>query len=549
MRSLKVAETDPAPRPPAGPPRLALPNLTLPGLGPPRSDPRIVAQLSAWVTQNAAAMGAGALGDLNQARALLAAAAGLVQAQGAVAGQPTARARAAMATAIQAAQATVSAVAETTIRQCIQACLGGQAAGGLPNPAWLPMLSALSLGYEAAAALPGAADGTRFFHLAPFDGIEAAPWPVGAAVPLLAAISHQGVLEIGLSAPAPALTLLVGLRPGAGERPADAPSPRWEQAAEGGWRPLTPTGDTTRGLRDTGIVSLAFGPWPAAGGHWLRLVIDKDAGDPPMLTALAANALTATWVGPGGAATRGVPTPAGAITRPAAPLAGLALVGQPFASTGGAPRAVGQAFQVWMGERLRHKGFGVQPADLARLVLAAFASLWQVGVAPAVDPTGAPAPGHVWVVVVPGPGSAGVTDSAAPYADGALLAAISAWLRPRLSPFARLAVTNPPYQRVTVTAEALFSDDDAASAWASRLNADLIAWLSPWPDPDLPHRPAHYHTRHGIAEFIRRRPYVLALLSLSLDREPEETPGGWRYVTSAPAHRLTGRTASRGAGR
>jgi hypothetical protein len=153
----------------------------------------------------------------------------------------------------------------------------------------------------------------------------------------------------------------------------------------------------------------------------------------------------------------------------------------------------------------------------------------------------------VWVVVVPGPGSPGVVDPATPFADSTLLAAVGAWVRPRLSPFARLAVTNPPYVGITVTAEALFTDDETVSAQAARLNAELIAWLSPWPDASLGPRPDHYYRRHGIAEFIRRRPYVRALLSLSVAHDPELTPGDWSYYTSAGAHRLTGQTAGRGA--
>jgi hypothetical protein len=545
-RSLRAAETAPAPRASTASARLALP--AFPVLSPSRADPgRVAAQLTAWITQNAGAMGPIAQADLNQAQAFLAAASGLAKALGASAGQSPTSARPAMAAAIQAALKAVSAAAETTLRQCIQNCLGSQAGAGLPNPPWLPMLSAISLGYEAQAALPDPSEALRFHHFTPFGGVETVDWPAGSAVPLLSPIAEDGALFIGLSAPAKTLTLLIRLQPGTGARPAGAPPVTWAQAMDGGWRALAPTGDTTDGLRATGIVSLSLAPWPDGAPCWLRLSQASGASDAPLIAGLTTNALSATWVGPGGADTRGEPLPPGTISKPALAIPGIAKVAQPLASVGGYPAATGAALQVWTGERLRHKGFGVQASDIARLALAAFPALWQVGVAPATDCAGASAPGHVWVVVVPGPGSPGLTDPTAPQADSTLLAAVSAWLAPKLSPFARLAVTNPPYVRVRATVEALFSDDDTVSACTARLNAELVAWLSPWPPAALGPRPDHYYQRHGIAEFIRRRPYVLALLSLSVRHDPEHPPGGWRYVTSAATHVLTGRTDARGA--
>jgi hypothetical protein len=324
----------------------------------------------------------------------------------------------------------------------------------------------------------------------------------------------------------------------------ETPPVSWAQQVGDGWAPLTPLRDNTNDLRNSGIVSLSLADAPDTGPVWLRIGVAADADSFPLLAGLTTNAAMADWVGPGGATTLGTPLPAGTIKKSAQPLPGIGTIDQPVPSFGGRPEETGATFEMWLAERLRHKDYGIQAWDYARLMLAAFPSLWQVAVVQASDSTGKRAPGHVWVVPVPGPASLNIVDPTIPANDSAMLGEIADMLATKISPFIQLAVTNPPYVRLKVTAKLVFDDANTVQADIDRLNADLIAFLSPWPTKGLGPRPDDYYTREQVAHFIRHRPYVLGILSLQLDPDP---PGlaGWHYLTSALSHDLTGETAPR----
>jgi hypothetical protein len=199
---------------------------------------------------------------------------------------------------------------------------------------------------------------------------------------------------------------------------------------------------------------------------------------------------------------------------------------------------------MWMAERLRHKGFGIDAWDYERLVLAAVPSLWQAAVVPAVDEaTGKRAPGKVWIVAVAGPNTANVTDKTSPQVDLTTLSEIGDTLNGCISTFAEVAVTNPPYLRLTVTAKIEFSASDTPAFWEDQLNAELIEWLSPWPpSASLGPRPDDYFTRRAIAEFIRGRSYVLGITELEISPEAQQRGHGYYYLTSATRHIITSAT-------
>jgi hypothetical protein len=83
-----------------------------------------------------------------------------------------------------------------------------------------------------------------------------------------------------------------------------------------------------------------------------------------------------------------------------------------------------------------------------------------------------------------------------------------------------------------------FSPEDTPDAWSAKLNTELIAWLSPWPYDT---RPDDYYAPHAVAGFIRSRPYVRGILSFAMTPLP---PAGAYYLTSAPAHAITGISAA-----
>jgi hypothetical protein len=453
------------------------------------------------------------------------------------AGQPDAAAGVIIAAAVQGVQAALAADRAERLRRCVQAGLADLPLPPALNPPWRPVAVRVRISYQATASLRDPEDGFTVAHLAPFGLAEPIGRDPDGEMRLLWSTPLEGALYIDFAAAVPATDLLLLLAPGPGLH-RDAPArPQWAQQLGPDWQELDVPGDDTDGLRRSGIVRLACRT-PAAGTTTrLRLAVAEGAGAFPLLSGLACNALRATGVlAPG--SDGGRPLPAGSPWRAMTDLPGIGSICQVGPSFGGRPALQGEALSLWLAERARHKGYAIQGGDYARLVLSEFPSLWQVAVLPVTGDDGSQAAGHVRLVVVPGPDALPRTNPTMPRADSRLLDDIGSMLRARISPFARVSVVNPAYRRIKVFARLRFDGGASDSAYAARLNEELIAWLSPWPQPSLGKRPASYYRRNAIAAFLRGRPYVRALVSLSLDAETEDKAGRFQYATSAARHHL-----------
>lgn len=505
--------------------------------------------LSAWLAAHEAELAAPDSPMLGKARATLEAASGVLAVKSEAAGQPAAILRPVAAAGLRDVQAKLAKPPGEDADACIRDCMKGTNLLGFPNQPWLPMAASITVGYEAATELPSGAEAVdrppaTLFHLLPLGGIREASWDKGT-VPLLYQVDSPGALYVGLSEAATQPTLLFRLAPPPDGWSTDTPQVCWEQAAsESEWESLTPLRDGTNDLRNSGIVSLTPADTPAdtpAAPALLRLSVPCRAAAFPMLAGLATNAAMATWVGPGGGAGLGIPLPAGTIAKPASPLPALGSIDQPLPSSGGAPADANAGFEKWLAERLRHKDRGIQPGDYSDLLLAAFPTLWQVAVVPASDGGGGPAPGNVWIVPIPGPRTPDVSDPATPSSNATMRADMADFLAGRISPFIQLTVTDPPYLRMQVHADLIFTDSDSVQANIEQLNAELIEFLSPWPPTTLPPRPDDYYTLKEVAHFIRNRPYVRAIISLRLIPLSISTLAGRHYLTSAASHCLKGK--------
>jgi hypothetical protein len=240
----------------------------------------------------------------------------------------------------------------------------------------------------------------------------------------------------------------------------------------------------------------------------------------------------------GGAPQPAAALPAGTIKAPAEEIAGLAPVLQPMPSFGGRPAETERTYQLRLAERLRHKDRAAQGWDYERLVLERFPQLWKVRALPARGAGGA-APGSVLVVVVAGPDGNESADLTIPRAASALLGAVQGYLAERASPFAAIEVVNPVYVRVRVRAEVAFRAPGAGGdggGTVERLNADLVAWLSPW-SPDAAWAADHDCALEAdVSRFIRSRPYVDALLGVEISHDPAPETLEWYFLTSAERH-------------
>lgn len=508
-------------------------------------------------------------------KSLLTTARSLMERWESAASQPTPVARAQTAAALQDSLNGVRATPSPVI---------------LPNPPWLPMGSAVTISYAAVAtyqAIAGqivdapasssqaprpepvtdaaqvmnpAASGTPhpalgdFAHLDVFGKLAPVrPPPPHHPVqqaPLLQDPEGEAALYIDLSQPVDSVALLFVVEAGPEGWSTGTDTLRWEKLTADGWQEAFVMQDTSSGLRNTGIVILQIGT--AEHDHQdtsarIRAVLPDGGRNNAYISSITTNALAVEWLPGAGADTLGVPMPPGTIKQSEQPIPGIAGIVQPVSGFGGVPPATGAAFQMWMAERLRHKGRPIAGDDHARLIMAALPALWQLAVVPATrDRRGTRAPGHVWLVPVAGPTTPNISDPTVPEVDPITLQEIEEMVGALASPFASVTVSNPPWRRIKVKASLQFSDADTVGACITRLDDELKRWLSPWPDPTLPPRDQTYWTRAAIAEFVRNRPYVTGIDKIELLYDPLHDDHGWYYYTSATSHVLEAATALQG---
>ncbi len=449
----------------------------------------------------------------------------------------------------------------TCFETCVLDCLAkGPAVGQLtyPNEPWLPQAEGLEVGYTAHAGLEAEVDPVRAFHLLPFGGYRAVEDP--APFPLLPPIEAEGQLLIGCRGLGTRQTLtllfeLASLVAAGGELPAVTWSVLDPRQPGSLWNDLSAEGvriDGTRGLANTGILELALPALRASGPlveppdlQWVRASVTEDASAFPDTYGITPHASTAAAVLDDQADLGHLaePLPAHTITSAVESLAEIGTIDQPLPSFGGRPPETEHTFEVRVGERLRHKDRAILAWDDERLVLERFPTVWKVGVLPARDPLGRPAPGVVTVMVVPGPDGRQGVDPTAPLAPSDLLSEIGDYLAERASPFADIRVVNPSYVRLRVGAAVVFRDEDAGGAGIERLNDELVSYLSPWfYDAERATLGGHYVSESAIAEFIVTRPYVVWLETLEVRPDPPSGGNGsapaWCFLTSAPSHDL-----------
>lgn len=459
--------------------------------------------------------------------------------------------------ALQPVLASMSQYYSQCLDVCITQCM--QLKGDLkyPSDPYLPQAETVQVAYWADVVAPAVADrpsDLKFYHLMPFGGYEqVAVGEDGAA--LLPRFGEPGNLYLGLSPfmRAQNLTLLFQM---AGSRPGSAadelPPVTWSCLSGDAWIELRAehvASDGTNGLQNTGIVALRL---PAITGtgtalpptqRWLRASVARAPNLFPQTIAVAPNALLATRFQDGEqGAPYAEPVPAGTITGSVQDLGDIATITQPMPSFGGKPAQDERDFAITSGERPRHKDRAVLAWDYERLVLERFPSIWKVKALPAHDGGASRVPGSTLVVVVPGPEFPQVPDPTVPSAPGEMLNQIAAYLRARASPFAAILVDNPLYVRVTVKATVVFGSGQGAGDAISRLNDDLVQYLSPWfYDAERAAKGSRYWEEAEVSAFIQTRPYVAQLRKLKLtpDRASEQLKADWCFVTSAKSHDIT----------
>lgn len=384
----------------------------------------------------------------------------------------------------------------------------------LPNPPYTPLIETLALHYQAASVVrPGAEHGPRLhaggdaqddeclLHLHPFGTERLHSAAAGQRHGLLPLVEDDGNLYIGLSASAPGGTLTLLFR--LSESAADARSSRaqrgrvrWATLANDHWRPLPPTrvlADSTEGFLSSGIVTLDLpddlscdNAVMPAGLYWLRVSADAGFEGFAALLGVQAHALRARRVLAPGAVALAI-LPHGRITKPSASVPGLAGVQQVGPSFGLRAPEDPRGLYTRAGERLRHKQRASNAWDAERLLLAAFPEVFKARCLSGDEIVAAgqprPEPGQVLVVAVPQvPRNELLHALDAPRFNANELQRMQQYLQDRASPFARVVVRNPVYDRIQLRCSVALVPGAHEGEVLQRINATAVRLLSPWCD-------------------------------------------------------------------
>lgn len=433
----------------------------------------------------------------------------------------------------------------------------------LPAAPYTPLLERLRLGYRASSSLrfsgvatPRDDSGERVLHLHPFGIDTVHPARSAGVLPLLPRFDADGQLFIGLAdvEPGARLTLWFDLREEAASEPvavgpgsaAGAGGLQWSALVEGRWMRLASeqvVGDSTLGLRTRGVVTLDLPEGMSRGhptlpgdNHWLRVATDQPAARFAGLCGVRAQVLLATRVADGEGAAAEAPLPAQRVLRPSGSLPGVQAVEQPAPSFGERAAESAADRRTRIGERLRHKQRAVVPWDYERLVLGEFPEVYKVKCFANLDAaSGEPRAGQVLVVVVPRvPRNDPTQATLAHKLNAVRLAQVREFLEPLASPFARITVRNPAWERIQVRCRVRLASGQRNGATLRRVQQALIEYLSPWYDGGHDGRFQWALRGAELEVCLRRLPEVEAVHGLSLLRLTADETARHRLDDTAP---------------
>ncbi len=388
----------------------------------------------------------------------------------------------------------------------------------IPNEPWTPTIQNLALDYSACATK----EDIELIHLYPYEGtykhedIEVSPT-------LFPYFNDEGTLFIGLKdlRPGANLNLLFQLAEATADSELDRAHVVWHYLSNNQWIPLRDgfeiIADDTKGLTVSGIVKIAVPAGISRTGNtimpadlfWIKAAVSEsdisrsckpnkkgNSSLPGKVKAICDTIAVYTQA----AKLRFAPTlendlnrlvealPAERIAKMAQPEAGVKKVQQPYPSFGGRAPEAGNSFYQRVSEHLRHKGRSIAAFDYETMILEAFPEIFKVkcinhdfGLSARTYRKDLEiAPGFVLLAVIPDLTKLQPGQGMDPKAPVSLLEEIKAFLKKRVSPFVRLKVLNPRFEKVDINVTVKLRKGKNKAYYSAKLKEDLINFMAPW---------------------------------------------------------------------
>ncbi len=304
------------------------------------------------------------------------------------------------------------------------------------------------------------------------------------------------------------------------------PSLKWFYMTAQGWSALpewSVASDSTDGLMRSGVVRLRL-PDDAATqsslmpgqGAWVAICIDKYLGAFPKLRSVTVNGARAIREDETDDPADKSHQPTDWFLEDAEP--GVAAIERIGNTIEGCPAEKKSEFRVRVSERLRHRNRGIMAWDIERLALSRFPEIWKAKCFPTLDRNSEKAePGAVTLIAVPyAPEDAGDNPAQQRMFDVLTLRRIQAELKEHCSPFTKLDVANPSFERLQVRARVGFKEERDDGSLMQQLKLDISRYLSVW-TADAPMNGFGWSTHlNDVGAFMANRDYVEFFSELSL---------------------------------
>lgn len=412
----------------------------------------------------------------------------------------------------------------------------------IPNEPWTPILKNIGIDYKAAAQVKDIA----MIHLYPYQNTSKVE-DLEQHPALFPTFCDEGTLFIGLKdlQPGSQLNILFQLAEATADSESGRVKVQWYYLENNSWKVLREgfevLEDHTDELTTSGIVKFAL---PAnmtsentilpKGLHWIKAAVAERSLSLSEIMGIYTQAVQATFTNEvlNDQLRLAKPLTSGSLAKLNEADSSVKKVSQPFDSFGGkVPEAEGH-FYVRISELLRHKGRAIQKFDYERMALEAFPQLFKVkcinhsfGLNAHRYLNDMPiAPGYVLLAVIPDLNQLKAAQQFEPRVPVSLLDEIQAYLQQRSSPFVRLRVMNPRYEKVNFCLKVKLYPGKDESFYKDKLKRDLQEFLAPWAiglyDKLTFGQPIN---QSDIIGFLETRDYLDYILELKMQHEEGQT--------------------------
>lgn len=412
----------------------------------------------------------------------------------------------------------------------------------IPNEPWTPILKNIAIDYKATAQVKDIA----LIHLYPYQNTSKAE-ELEQHPALFPTFCDEGTLFIGLKnlQPGSNLNILFQLAEATADSESGRVKVQWYYLENNSWKTLREgfevLEDHTDELTTSGIVKFAL---PAnmtsentilpKGLHWIKAAVAERSLSLSEIMGIYTQAVRATFTNKvlNDQLRLAQPLTSGSLAKLNESDSSVKKVSQPFDSFGGqVPEEEGH-FYVRVSELLRHKGRAIQKFDYERLALEAFPQLFKVkcvnhsfGLNAHHYLNDMPmAPGYVLLAVIPDLNQLKAAQQFEPRVPVSLLDKIQAHLQQRTSPFVRLRVMNPRYEKVNFCLKVKLYLGKDESFYKDKLKRDLQEFLAPWAIGLYDKLTfGQQINQSDIIGFLETRDYLDYILELKMQHEQDET--------------------------